>query len=176
MGRPRKHDTELPPCTYLRRGKYFFVRKGVWHNLGANKQVALERVAVLAAEIHLESNEVEAFVIKRLPNIRANAKARGLAFELTKADIVSLLRSSGATCDVTGVPFSLTKFGCMRPFAPSVDRKDCSKGYTPANCRIVCTAANMGMSDWGDEVLAKLASHMVKKRARVLDTVQQIEQ
>lgn len=50
------------------------------------------------------------------------------------------------------------------PYAPSIDRKDSTKGYTRENCRIVCAAANFAMNTWGDEVLSVMASYMLQKR------------
>ena len=41
MVRPRKKDTHLPPCVYLRNGGYFLVKKGKWVLLGRDLQSAL---------------------------------------------------------------------------------------------------------------------------------------
>ena len=36
-------------------------------------------------------------------------------------------------------------------FAPSIDRIDSSKGYTPDNIQIVCCAYNMGKKNMSDD-------------------------
>lgn len=43
--RQRKHNTELPPCVYLRHGSYFYVKCGKWHNLGKDKRKAMAEYA-----------------------------------------------------------------------------------------------------------------------------------
>lgn len=71
--------------------------------------------------------------------------------------------ASGGRCSVSGIPFDLNK--CVasrrRPFAVSIDRIDCSAGYTKENCRIVCVAVNYAMSDWGLGVLERIAYGLV---------------
>ncbi len=41
MGRPRKHQSNLPPSVFESHGAYFHVIKGVWHNLGRGLAGAL---------------------------------------------------------------------------------------------------------------------------------------
>jgi integrase len=45
--RPRKKDRHLPACVYLRRGGYYYVKKGVWHPLGKNLSDALRRYSTM---------------------------------------------------------------------------------------------------------------------------------
>ena len=88
-------------------------------------------------------------------NHKARAKRMGREFSISIDDIHSLLQRSEGRCEVTGVKFVYSSDNNVRrrPFAPSIDRIDCSKGYVPGNCRVVCVAANIAMSDWGEEVL-----------------------
>jgi hypothetical protein len=71
-------------------------------------------------------------------------------------------------CEVTGIKFDLTintkeNRGKMRPFVPSIDRKDCSKGYTPDNCRLTLLAFNTAIGAFGDEVYTKIAIAYLEK-------------
>lgn len=43
MGRPRKHNTQLPPCVYLRYGKYRLVRNGKWTTIGGEAELSAYR-------------------------------------------------------------------------------------------------------------------------------------
>lgn len=45
MSRPRKHDRHLPPCVYLRHGRYWYVKGGKWTDLGVTLAEALEAYA-----------------------------------------------------------------------------------------------------------------------------------
>ena len=50
-------------------------------------------------------------------------------------------------------------FGTNRaPFAPSIDRVNCARGYLFDNVRLTCQIANLAMNVWGAEVLASFIS------------------
>lgn len=57
-------------------------------------------------------------------------------------------------CAVTGIEFdlSLTR-GRAHPYAASVDRIDCARGYAPGNVRLVLLIANVAMNEWGEQTL-----------------------
>ncbi len=96
---------------------------------------------------------------------RIRAKRKGLEFTLTKQwmDTKMLI----GCCEVSGIPFDLSRNGLRlktkAPFAPSVDRKDNSKGYTPDNSRLVCAVVNFAMNEWGLEPVMKLARALAAK-------------
>ncbi len=101
---------------------------------------------------------------------RKNAKARGIGFELSEDDLLELVSMSGGRCAVTNIALSNDR-GVLapgrrmrRPWAPSVDRVDSAQGYTRANCRIVCCAANYAMSQWGEDVLLEMAKAIARRR------------
>lgn len=48
MGRPRKHDRDLPPRMYRRHGAYWYVRAGKWTRLGRDLRAALMEYARLS--------------------------------------------------------------------------------------------------------------------------------
>lgn len=63
------------------------------------------------------------------------------------------------------IPFSPEPFFndslVTRPFAPSLDRLDGTRGYQRDNVRLVCTIANFAMNRWGETVLFQLAQGIV---------------
>lgn len=68
---------------------------------------------------------------------------------------------------VSGIPFEFENSkgdGRRRPWIPSIDRIDSSKGYTKGNCRIVCCAVNIAMNNYGEDVLARISEYMTLKR------------
>jgi hypothetical protein len=93
------------------------------------------------------------------------AKRKGRDCTLTLGAFLRLVVNSKDRCAVTGLQFSLaTVCGSKRrPFAPSLDRIDCAKGYVDGNVRIVCVSANVSISDWGEGVLYELAKAIVAK-------------
>lgn len=158
MGKPRKVDTHLPACVYLRRGRYYVVRRGRWYPLGKDEAAAVTRAESFVEPKRMEHGEIERFALRVLIRARLNAKGRKIEFKLNSDDVLVLLRESGYRCAVTWVDFSLEEVGAKRrrPYAPSIDRIECSLGYVPDNCRMVCVAANIAMNEWGESVLLRM--------------------
>lgn len=98
--------------------------------------------------------------------VKKNAEARGIECPLTQDEFYEVMCRCEGYCEVSGVRLSLQDrrdHGKRRPFAPSVDRIDPTRGYTPDNVRVVCVAANYAMSDWGEAVLLEIARGMVMR-------------
>lgn len=99
--------------------------------------------------------------IAKLLHDRAKDRAsrQGMEIAITKNDLIEMLTVNGGRCAVTGAQLDFSKrkreIG-RRPWVPSLDRIDATKGYTLDNCRIVCCAANIAMNTWGEVVFASL--------------------
>jgi hypothetical protein len=54
-------------------------------------------------------------------------------------------------CELSGLPFHMgpTSLYSKHPLAPSLDKIVPSGFYTDANTRVVCTAVNIALSEWG---------------------------
>lgn len=76
-------------------------------------------------------------------------------FMLTPAEMLEVVAAANGACQISGILFEQTK--SKSPFAPSLDRIDCSKGYTKENVRLVCHVANVAMNNWGIEPVLRLA-------------------
>lgn len=46
----------------------------------------------------------------------------------------------------------------QEPFAPSLDRVEIAKGYTPDNTRVVCMVFNFARNTWGDAPVLQMAA------------------
>lgn len=87
-----------------------------------------------------------------LSQIHGNAKTRKREFTLTLEQLTKMLEPM--RCSVTGMTLSWEWDGeGTNPWAPSVDRINCSKGYVEGNVRVVCWAYNIARRDWPDEVV-----------------------
>lgn len=98
-----------------------------------------------------------------LRNCRGNARKRGLDFALTVEGIEGML--APMVCSATGLPLTWGHDGdtSRNPWAPSIDRLDCSKGYVPGNVRVVCVLYNLARSDFRDEDLLEVAKALAAR-------------
>ena len=90
------------------------------------------------------------------------ARREGVAFELCRDWLVPKL--GAGQCEVTGIPLVLDYCGGRGkriPWSPSIDRIIPGGDYTVDNCRVVCTAYNLGRSNFTDEDMLILARALV---------------
>jgi hypothetical protein len=172
------NGTPLPAGMYFRSGRYYlvkrnpFTKKVVWTSLSKNLGEALAQHRLLA-----EGKPEEAFdrygapahwlsdVFKILhAQTKKRAQEADILFSITLADVVNMGMSTNWRCAVTGTRLRKDEIpgSSMRPFMPSIDRINPARGYTAANCRVVCVAANFAMNDWGEGVLRELALNYVE--------------
>ena len=96
---------------------------------------------------------------------KARAVEYSLDFDLDRDFITQLYESQSKKCFLTGIEFQFERIGekrKRRPFAPSLDRIDYSKGYTKNNVRLVCSIVNIALSDFGDEAFDKMCKSYVR--------------
>jgi hypothetical protein len=85
-------------------------------------------------------------------NAQQRARARGIEFSITVADIVV-----PPNCPIFGTVFMIGD-RAAQPFSPSLDRIDPTRGYVPGNVRVISHRANTIKSDATvDELRAVLA-------------------
>lgn len=105
-----------------------------------------------------------------LKKARHRAKELGREFDLTIDWCLQRIEEQHYCCAVSGVPFFHKPKGSSKcnPYAPSIDRIDCSRGYTQDNSRIVLFAVNVMLFDWGEDVLRTVAeSYWVTRREHI---------
>lgn len=95
---------------------------------------------------------------------KSSAGGRGIPFELNPERVYALMKATGFKCAVSGIPFAkrFASDGRRDPWAPSIDRIENRQGYTVENCRVVCMAANIAMSDWGLDTLLRLSRGVLR--------------
>ena len=84
---------------------------------------------------------------------RNRAKKAGLPFTITREWVAE--RVERGVSELTGMPIVLEahEWYQVHPSAPSLDRIDSSKGYTPENTMLVCAAENQIMNQYPMEVV-----------------------
>ena len=94
------------------------------------------------------------------------ARKRGLPVDPGLVALTfEIYAAQGARCALTGIEFDLRVVGtgqARRPFAPSLDRIDCSEGYTRDNTRLVCQAVNFALNAFGEDIFREIAKAAAK--------------
>lgn len=140
----------------------------------------VEVKAFLHSEPKLEAVKREAMVLEytrfssefsefneAIRGAKRRASRKGRACDLSPEDAKYLWDRCGGRCEVSGIPFDFSRMDgqIARPFSPSIDRLDNTQGYTRNNVRVVCTAVNVAMNQWGEQVLFAVAN-AISKRAK----------
>lgn len=94
---------------------------------------------------------------------------RGIEFTLDYEWLIAKFDEQGGCCILTGLPFDVVcrnPIGVRKfnPFSPSLDRISPAVGYTPDNTRLVCTAINLALNDFGEDVFAKVARAYLERK------------
>lgn len=84
---------------------------------------------------------------KLIHTAKATSKKYNLEFDLTEEFILDLFNSQAGKCFYLKVNLEPSKDGKRKLNAPSIDRIDCSKGYTKDNVVICSQFANLGRCD-----------------------------
>lgn len=87
---------------------------------------------------------------------------RNLKFDIT-SDWVEQKLIVGV-CELTGLPFDFksSKNTYRNPYAPSLDRINCSKGYTQQNVRVVLNSVNEALNEYGLEIMKPIFKILAK--------------
>ena len=94
---------------------------------------------------------------------RARAVKNGREFALPPGWMRAQFEAQGRKCAVSLIPFSKDR-SKHAPYAPSIDRKDSSKGYTPDNCRLVAYIVNCAKNQFTDAEFIQMCRAVVARR------------
>lgn len=97
----------------------------------------------------------------RAKHMISGAKKRGIV-TITPEWLEEKIKTG--KCELTGLPFDLLQSDFFHnPYSPSLDRIDSSnKEYSPKNTRVVLTAVNNSINQYGDEVMLPILKAMVR--------------
>jgi hypothetical protein len=132
-----------------------------------NRRTALSRYHAKRDEIRAGRKNRRSSVSGRARSLiwsaRQRSKKYGLAFDLTEAWLIDKLLQR---CPITGRSFDFTPKvdkTWANPNAPSLDRIDCSKGYTMDNVRVIVAHANYALNQFGIDALIQLCNDILNK-------------
>ena len=145
-------------------------------NAGSNtpiRHIMRTRIVWEHAIKEAEDSPARSWVGAMYSRVKRAAQQRGIGFEITKDELLEILRRCGGYCELTGIPLQDRKPEGARTnwFAPSLDRIDSSAPYRADNCRIVCVAMNVALGDWGESIFRLLAEGYCCKAGKLKESV-----
>lgn len=97
-----------------------------------------------------------------MTSVVSRCRKGSLPLEITAQWIENILEKG--VCQASGIPFDFGKHPSTRrnPFGPSVDQIVAGKGYTLKNSRIVLTALNLALCEWGVDTYVQIAQEVLR--------------
>lgn len=92
---------------------------------------------------------------------RNRAKRNGREHALPVGWMRERFEEQHGRCAVTALPFEKGNRK-HAPYAPSIDRKDSAKGYTPENCQLVCYMVNCARNQFSDYEFLRMCRAVVR--------------
>ena len=105
---------------------------------------------------------------RSLKGAARRAKNRGYMFDLDFEWVVEQIERQDFRCALSGIAFFCddSRAGARNPYAPSLDRIDCSRGYSRDNVRVILFGLNIMLSNWGEDVFRRVASGYLRERPK----------
>jgi hypothetical protein len=181
MGRRKTVGVDLPPFVWRRKrgasARYYFnAGDGRVIPMGARVEMT-EYARLVRSERGTPASEAERGLLAGLCRAaKTRAAQRGIAFDLTTEFLMALYRAGKGRCALTGIAFDMTieRTTRVRPFGVSIDRIDGRGPYTKDNVRLILTALNIAINEFGWEtylLIARRATRKLRKDAKHADTV-----
>jgi hypothetical protein len=109
---------------------------------------------------------VKTILHQRLRNAQSRSTRLAWSIDITLDWLVALYDDQKGLCALTSLPLDTGNVRAAggrdrRPFRPSLDRIDSTKGYTKDNVRLVCSCVNYALGPWGEAVLRVMAGALV---------------
>jgi hypothetical protein len=114
------------------------------------------------------STSVRGRFVTLLHSAKCRAAKANLPYELDLQWLLELYNAQRGCCLLTEIKlqFESNRGGtrAFKPFSPSLDRIVPKEGYTKSNTRLVCTAVNLALNNFGESVFEKVAKGYLRKQ------------
>lgn len=150
-------DGRLFISYHLKHGKYYL-------QFGTK-----EYLEELRHKTKVQKNNSKQRSLNMLNGCHKRCMDRNMDFDLTYEWIKS--RLDAGVCELSGEKFvmsDLDRSSHYSPYSPSLDRIDSTKGYTQDNCRVILTAINLAINQFGLDAYLTLAKKVIAKQKKIL--------
>jgi hypothetical protein len=106
--------------------------------------------------------KTEARINAIFKTIKRGSIKRRIPFNIEKSHIAALAEKQDWRCARTNIPLDLLIKNKKRPFGPTIDRIDNSRGYEPDNIQLVCNLYNFCKNEYTDAEVLVFAKALVE--------------
>lgn len=113
-------------------------------------------------------SSVEGRTVELVSRSKRRANAKKIEHTLTTDFVRKMWEQQNGCCALTGISFEIPQdrtCGKGTPFAPSIDRIDCSIGYIESNVRLVCLIVNYALNEFGETNFKTMCEHYSLKHS-----------
>lgn len=105
-------------------------------------------------------------IVELCKSAAKRAKEKGLDYTLSFEIVEAIWEKQNGCCALTKIEFQIPqeRIGKASPFSPSIDRIDCSKGYTLNNVRLVCVAVNYALNEFGEAIFKQICEAYLSRK------------
>jgi hypothetical protein len=124
----------------------------------------------------MRSNYIKDMLVQKIKAAVVRDRRLGREADIDLSWALNQIAIQNHACALTGIAFQYQglRNGRLNPYSPSLDRIDNARGYEKANVRIVLSAINLMILDWGDDVFDKVAgAYIANKRSRTPNPVRE---
>jgi hypothetical protein len=161
-----------PKHVYVRKGRFYFERKDAGchrlHGELGSEQFESEYLDIMrklaaAKHIGLVTPDGQDHFISMERQARLRATKYGREFTLPKGWMRAQYEAQSGKCAITGRLMVKDRHR-HAPWAPSIDRLDSTKGYTPDNCRLIGYILNCAKNQFTERELIDMCRAVVSRR------------
>ena len=147
-------------CSYsvCKKGK-----DGFFHEWWQTKEKFDKQTKKMTNYSATKANTIEGRAKKLVSAAKVRAKKNNSKLEITYEWVAEKIQNG--VCELTGLPFDLNSPQNTKnnPYSPSLDRIDSkNKDYTPENTRVVLSAVNMALNEFGLDVMKPIMEKLLK--------------
>lgn len=116
--------------------------------------------ATSGGEIHTDHGKCYFQEMER--SARGRARRYDREYTLPAGWMKATYDAQNGCCAITNIPMHRGKGETRAPWAPSIDRKDPSRGYTPENCHVVAYAVNVAKNQFDKTTVVMVARGLLR--------------
>ena len=111
----------------------------------------------------LTAEQIEIEKLRNLfHSVKSRAKKKHLPFEISFSWLREQCFKQNGCCLLTGIKLDFLSGNKKNPFSPSIDQIIAGAGYLESNARLVCTAINLALNEFGDATFRSIAEGFIK--------------